>query len=60
MENVEVKMIEGKLHLIVDTDLEPRPPKPGKSMPILASSCGFTNLMVPNGKTLKVSLNVGE
>jgi len=59
MENLEVKMDGDKLILVVDTSKEPRPPKEGKKMPILASSKGFQTLMLPNGKTLKVSVNVG-
>ena len=59
MDNLEVKMEGNTLVLRVDTTAEPRPPKEGKKMHILASSKGFQTLMLPNGKTLKVSVNVG-
>ena len=60
MHNLEVKMIEGKLHLIVDVDQEPLPLKEGKKMRLVASSKGFQTLMLPNGKSVKVSVNIGE
>ena len=59
MDNLEVKMEGNTLVLRVDTTVAPRPPKEGKKMHILASSKGFQTLMLPNGKTLKVSVNVG-
>ena len=60
MDNVEVKIIDGKLHLIVDTSVPMRAPKEGKKMHILASSKGFQTLLLPSGDALKVSLNVGK
>jgi len=60
MHNLEVKMIDGKLHLIVDVDQEPLPLKEGKKMRLVASSKGFQTLMLPNGKSVKVSVNIGE
>lgn len=60
MHNVEVKMVDGKLHLVVNVDQEPLPLKEGKKMRLLASSKGFQTLLLPTGKSVKVSLNIGE
>ena len=60
MDNVEVKIVDGKLHLIIDTTLPMRPPKEGKKMSMLATSKGFQTLLLPNGTQLKLSLNVGD
>ena len=60
MHNLDVKVIDGKLHMIVDVEREALPLKEGKKMRLLASSRGFQTLMLPNGKSVKVSVNIGE
>lgn len=57
MENVQLKLVEGKLHIIVDPSLDLGPSSTGKSN-IVAKTGGYGQKIEVAGKEMTVALNV--